>query len=342
MPTQRDIAEKLGVSVSLVSRVLSGKAEAIGVSPDTIQRVRATAQRMGYVPNAQARMLKGAPAMTLGVLVYDFEDPFFGAVIGALQAQAGESGYSLVLAGFHRRQVAQRDLEPLLKHRIDGLVIVGSGELGEWVEPFRRHDTPMVRIGTGPLPDDVAEVGVDEQAGMRMLVQHLVDLGHRRIGYIGGAGSYQPQRYLAFRQALEDRRQTLEESCQALEDPAYAPGGGHVSEAGYAATRALLGRGEDLPTALVAASDVVALGVLRALGEAGHRVPDDVSVAGFDDLALSAMASPPLTTIHQPFEAFAEEAVAFLTGSKCAEQPLLLEPRLVIRSSCGHATLHST
>lgn len=330
MATQRDIAEKLGVSVSLVSRVLSGKAEAIGVSPDTIERVRTAADRMGYVPNAQARILKGAPGMTFGVLVYDFEDPFFGAVIGALQAQAGEKGYSLVLAGFHRRQVAERDLEPLLKHRIDGLVIVGSAEIGDWVEPFRQDKIPMVRIGTGPLPADVAEVGVDEMAGMRLLVEHLVGLGHRKIGYVGGAETYQPQRFLAFRQALEDSRQTLE-------DPVYAPGDGHVSEAGYAATRALLDRGQDLPTALVAASDLVALGVLRALNEAGYRVPDDVSVAGFDDLPFAAMASPSLTTIHQPFNAFAKEAVAFLSGSRRAERPLMLEPRLVTRASCGRA-----
>ena len=328
MATQRDIAEKLGVSVSLVSRALSGKAEAIGVSSETIERVRQTAKRMGYVPNAQARILKGAPGMTLGVLVFDFEDPFFGAAIGALQARAGESGYSLVLAGFRRRQVEQRDLEPLLKHQIDGLVIVGSGELGRCTEPFRERRIPMVRIGTGPLPAGVAEVGVDEEAGMRMIVQHLVRLGHRRIGFVGGAQPHHRQRYLAFQSAV--REQGL-----GREVPGPDTANGHVSEAGYTATRRWLDRDLPLPTALAASSDLIALGVLRALNEAGIRVPADVSVAGFDDLPLAAMVSPPLTTVRQPFDQLAEEAVALLAGWNGAESPRFLRPRLRVRASCG-------
>jgi LacI family transcriptional regulator len=288
------------------------------------------AKGMGYVPNAQARILKGAPGMTLGVLVYDFEDPFFGAVIGALQAQAGESGYSLVLGGFHRRQVAQRDLEPLLKHQIDGLVIVGSGPLGDWTDAFGRRAIPMVRIGTGPLTPGVAEIGVDEEAGMRLAAEHLAGLGHRRIGYVGGAAAYQPQRYLAFCQALADLG-------QSLEDPVYADADGYVSEAGYGAVRARLEGGGKLPGAVVAASDLVALGVLRALNEAGYRVPADISVVGFDDLPFAAMASPPLTTVRQPFDDLAGEAVALLSGARRPDVPLLLQPHLVIRASCAAA-----
>ena len=200
----------------------------------------------------------------------------------------------------------QRDLEPLLKHQIDGLVIVGSGELDRCTEPFRERRIPMVRIGTGPLPAGVAEVGVDEEAGMRMIVQHLVRLGHRRIGFVGGAHHHR-QRYLAFQSAV--REQGL-----GREVPGPDTANGHVSEAGYTATRRWLDWDLPLPTALAASSDLIALGVLRALNEAGIRVPADVSVAGFDDLPLAAMVSPPLTTVRQPFDQLAEEAVALLAG----------------------------
>lgn len=136
--SQKQIAERLGVSIALVSRVLSGKAREVGIADATVERVMKVAEEMGYVPSAAALTLKGKASRTIGVVVYDFRDPFFGAIIEQLQAQAHEQDYSLVLAGFKGRHPESSDLAPLHKHAIDGLVVIGSADRSEWLAGFRQ------------------------------------------------------------------------------------------------------------------------------------------------------------------------------------------------------------
>ncbi|HKL20692.1 MAG TPA: LacI family DNA-binding transcriptional regulator, partial [Tichowtungia sp.] len=145
--SQKQIAEKLGVSIALVSRVLSGKASEIGIAPQTIERVLSTAQEMGYVPSAAALALKGKATRTLGVVVYDFNDPFFGALIEQLQMRAHEHGYSLMLAGFLNRIPDEKDLQPLHKHALDGLIVIGTDLHADWLRDFEH--LPVARIGHG-------------------------------------------------------------------------------------------------------------------------------------------------------------------------------------------------
>lgn len=303
MPTQKDIADQLGVSVSLVSRVLSGKAREIGVSEDTIQRVEAAVKKHGYVPSAAARILKGAPTRTLGVVVVDFEDPFFAPVIGALQRRAHAAGYSLVLAGFERRQVSTADIQPLLKHGLDGLVIVGSHDETAWLDPFLERPLRAVRIGTGPATDRVAEVHMDEAGGIGLLLDHLTQLGHRSLAFLGANTAIHRTRLELFRAAATDRGLSAPSDWQLLADRP-------VGEAGEQGGRELFrSRAGSRPTALVAASDIVAAGALAALNEAGLRVPDDCSVAGFDDIPLAHLLRPALTTLAQPVDELAAAAL---------------------------------
>ena len=145
--SQKKIAEKLGVSIALVSRVLSGRAIEIGISPDTIDRVLETSREMGYVPSAAARALKGKATQTIGIVVYDFKDPFFSAMVEQLQMQSRQLNYSLVLTGFLQRIPDQKDLQLLHKHALDGLIIIGSALDSSWLNEFSH--IPKVRIGHG-------------------------------------------------------------------------------------------------------------------------------------------------------------------------------------------------
>lgn len=140
--TQKVIAKKLGLSISLVSRVLSGSSREIGISPATEQKVRRLAKELGYSPNAAARSLRGKSTHTIGVVVYDFSDPFFGDTIALLQELAHRRSYSLILSGFLNRKPDKTDLLALQKYHLDGIVIVGSGGGHDWLEDFKNVHLP--------------------------------------------------------------------------------------------------------------------------------------------------------------------------------------------------------
>lgn len=292
--SQKDIAQKLGVSVALVSRALSGKAEAIGVSAATVERVHAEAERLGYVPNTSARLLRGAPSRTLGVIVLDFEDPFFGPILGELQRLAHQHGYSLVLGGFEHRHVQPRDISALRKHQIDGLIILGSETRADWVRPFLTRGLPVARLGRGPENEESRMVCVDEKAGLCALVEHLVNLRHRKIGFIAGTGPVHERRLEICRRLFRKFGVCIEERWIASNSEISG------MEAGRRAAQMLARARDEMPTALIATNDLLALGALRALTEAGVAVPQKISIAGFDDIPFAQISIPALTTIRQP------------------------------------------
>lgn len=329
--TQKDIARQLGVSVTLVSRVLSGKADTIGAAASTVETIQKTAAELGYVPNATARILKGAPSRTLGVVVYDFEDPFLGAIIGALQRRAHANDHTLVLVGFEQRKVESHALKPLAKHAMSGLIVVGSGSSDDWLEDFRARPLPVARIGTSPSPTQ-ASVAVDSAGGIKVLLQHLHGQGMRSAGFVGDRHPAHLERLQCF---------TTEAAARGLEtDPAWQvvrPEAG--AQAGYEGTCALLGQsGRGLPRALVAASDAIAIGVLRALQEHHLAVPAVVAVTGFDDIPFADRVTPALTTIRQPVDAMAQTAFTWVTRHPSSPSPspnarVLLPGELIVRES---------
>lgn len=329
--TQKHIARHLGVSVTLVSRVLGGKAEEIGAAAATVQSIRQTAAEMGYVPNATARILKGAPSRTLGVVVYDFEDPFLGAIIGALQRLAHAHDHTLVLVGFEQRRVEAQSLKPLSKHGISGLIVVGSGSSDDWLESFRARGLPLARIGTGPSATP-ASVAVDSVGGITELLRHLVSRGVRDAGFIGDAHPAHQERLHSFRGQAAAHGLTTTPEWQVVRAETGAA-------AGYEGTRTLLQRPRAArPRALVAASDAIAIGVLRALAEHHIAVPATVAVTGFDDIPFADSVTPALTTIRQPVEAMARTAFAWVTGQPsgspfAAGARVFLPGTLVVRES---------
>ena len=300
---QKDIADRLGLSVSLVSRALAGTAGEIGVRPDTVRRIEAAARELGYVPRAAARQLRGDGAGVLGVVAADLEDPFFGPAVAELMRQSHAAGYALSLAGLDARETVSPDLGLLLQQDLAGLVVVGGGPV-PWAGDFLARGLPVVRIGAGPAPAGVRQVALDEEAAIRSLVDHLQSLGHRELGFVGADQDVHRARGRLFLRELRARGLPAGRARVAF-------GPASVLEAGGAGCRRLLdGWRGALPTALLCSSDAVALGVLRELADRGLRVPDDMSVTGLDDLALARLATPPLTTVRQPVADLVRSALA--------------------------------
>jgi len=315
-PTQKQIAAKLGVSQALVSRALSGRAGEIGAAQGTVEKIRRAAAEWNYQPSAMALALLGAPTRTIGVVVKNFDDPYFGRLIGALQTRARENGNSLLLTG-------REDLSGLQKHRVDGVILAGSDFQPESLRTLAREGMPVVQIGTGPFFPGSTQIHMDEEAGIGELVGHLAGLGHREIGFVAKEAGANLRRGEMLRRAL--RSHGLSVRTKAFLSF------GHVVESTVKALRDLA----CMPTAVIAAEDSIALALLRGFYETGLRVPHDISIAGIDDISASAQAIPPLTTLRQPIPEMADAAFQALSLSGGKQNPVSIPGKLIIRKSCA-------
>lgn len=315
---QKQIAEKLGVSIALVSRVLSGKAADIGISPDTIDRVLATAREMDYVPNAAALSLKGKATRTLGVAVYDFNDPFFGTLIKEIQTKAHELNYSLVLAGFLNRIPDEQDVQSLYKHALDGLVVIGTDLQAEWQDGFA--ELPIARIGHGGPAEQSVRVCVDEDHAAALLIEHLREIGRSHPVYI----SANLPAHRIRKQAMQRAAANLGMDLTIHESPdrdAFA--------AGTQAVQSIASKTDSL----LCATDLVAMGALHALYDTGVSVPGDLVATGFDDIPGAAQFIPPITTIRQPVEQIVEQVFSVLIDGDATRREILLPGKLMHRQT---------
>ncbi len=322
---QKDIAKRLGLSTSLVSRALAGKAASIGVRPETVLQIEQTARALGYVPSAAARQLRGTSAGIVGVVAADLQDPFFGPAVAELIRQSHQAGYALSLVGFDQRDAESPDLGLLLQQDLSGLVVVGSGPL-PWLQPFLARDLAVARIGSGPAPDGACNIAMDEAQAAAALADHIAGLGHQRVALVGADLAVHRERCRLLARALK---------LAGLAITAQAFGPAAVLEAGVEGARRLLEHtGARAPTTILCSSDTVALGVLRELADRGLRVPQDLSVTGFDDLALARLVNPPLTTIRQPLPDLVRAALQHLADPR-ARAPAPLKGHLIPRASTG-------
>lgn len=329
-PTQKQIAARLGVSQALVSRALSGRAGEIGASEQTVARIRKEAEKWDYQPSVAALALLGVATCTIGVIVRDFEDPYFGRLIGALQSAAAARGLSLLLTGS-----GADDLRGLRRHKVDALVLAGSDFRPEGLSAFTASQErfPVVQIGSGKAGTGVVQVKTEEEAGIYDLVEHLARLGHKEIGFAGRGKPSNLRRLEACRKALVSRKLPAR-ACNFLK-----VAGDHKSVAEAVVTRMMKASAATRPTAWIAAEDVIAIAILGALQRVRCRVPEDVSLVGIDDIPMAAMTFPPLTTLQQPINEMASAAIELLTNDK-PPQNIVLKGALVIResSSCPALT----
>jgi DNA-binding LacI/PurR family transcriptional regulator len=329
--TMRDVATATGVSQSTVSRVLSGAPTVVPIAPETRERVVAAARRMGYRPNPLARGLRGSRTMLLGVIVREITDPFFAGAVEAVSTEAGRRGYNVVLGTAHARADEAIALWAVLEARhCDAIVLLGDmRDQPRLIEDLRTAHVPVVALWEGSRPTEIPSVSVDNRAGIDALMGHLVGLGHRRIAFAGGRrlGDI-AEREEAFVDAVARSGEPLRKGYVRSTNNSPASGGEML--------RALLELKEP-PTAVVFATDVLALGALHEAHKRGLRVPQDLSVTGFDDIALAAYAVPALTTVHMPVREMVSAAVAMVidhqqTAQASAGYPILA-PSLVVRAS---------
>ncbi len=327
--TQKDIARRLGVSQALVSRVLTGTSDKIGVSPATAEKIRQVAAECHYRPSAAALTLKGGPTRTLGVVVKNFDDPYFGHMIGTMQRLALRDGYALLLSGWDAAQGEGDGLILLRQFRPDGLILCGSDFKPGAVDLFLAEGRPVVQICTGEVAVGVQQVAFDQRAGLESLVLMLVGLGHQRFGFVGDDSPSNRRRAAIVRELLQqDRRMPIEfiEVVRRPDGPLMA------------AVKTLCQDPLRRPTALIVADDVLAQSVLRALHECGVRVPQEMSLAGMDDIPMARMMIPALTTIRQPMEAMVESAFRAVTAGAHGAgilKKIVMAPELIMRESCA-------
>ena len=336
-PTSFDIAYRAGVSQATVSRALRDSPL---VSEETRRRVRAIAREMNYKVDKNASNLRRQSSVTLALLLFEdptpndtLINPFFLTMLGSITRACARQGYDLLVSFQQSSDDWHADYQDA--HKADGLILLGYGD---WIATRGKLDrlveqgTHFVRWGPVLAQQPGVSIGSDNREGGRLVGAHLAGMGRRRIGYLGATSPAAPE--------FRDRHAGLGDALKAAGlplDPALQVDVIDSTElAGYAAAQSLFARGAAFD-ALFCASDLIAIGAMRALMEHGKRVPEDVAVVGFDDQPVAAFSNPPLTTVLQDTKLAGEKLVDTLIREIRGEAVTsdVLPPRLVIRRSCG-------
>jgi DNA-binding LacI/PurR family transcriptional regulator len=320
----KDIAKEAGVSPSTVSRALNDHPH---IRDETKLLIHNLAKQMGYVPSVLARSLVARRTATIGVAITDLADPYYARLMLGIEAAAAAQNYQVVLSSYYRdaaRELAiVRDFH---MRRMDGLIITGS-EIEEAYQATDNHFfMPIVLINRPNFPYSVS---VDRLRGAQKIVEHLIELGHRRIAHITEGAKYRvkSRRLRGYLAALTKHQ--LE-----VDDNLIVDGDGGIS-GGIQAVARLLDVAKP-PTAIFCFNDMTAIGAINALRQKGYDVPGDISVAGYDDLEMAAYFHPALTTVRQQTYQLGHSAVTMLLKLIAGEidvRPIMMEPEVVVRQS---------
>jgi len=338
--TITDVAKAANVHASTVSRVLNARAE-LSLLPETRERVIAAATRLGYRPSALARGLRLRRTYTLGMLVPDITNPIFPPIIKGVEGAAHARGYHLILCNtddsFERESSYLRVLR---ESRVDGILIASSSTADSTIAELRREKFPFVLVNSASRASDDLAVVPDNRQGVSAALDHLIELGHRRIGLIAA-----PQTTMTGQERLLAARAALRRHHLAHEDSLVAVADSFSEVSGYGAARRLLLDAEP-PTAIFSANDLMALGVIRLAREVGLSVPSELSVVGFNDIPQSGLFDPPLTTVHVPQEEMGVLAAALLIdqleGRHIERRRIVLETQLEVRGSTAPPAVITT
>ena len=332
-PTQRDIAQLAGVSITTVSHVVN---ETRAVAPETREAVLAAIEKTGYTADAVARSLVTGGTKSIGVAVSLLTNSYFAVLVQAIEQEAARAGYTMLLADTQDTVSTERDtVRTLCSHRVDGLLLTPTPEDGPVIDELLRLGIPLVLMDRVSTRTDVDQVGAENIQATSTLTEHLAAAGHRRIGFISGANGLltSEERALGYRLGLGRSGLTWTSELVAC---------GHSSREGASqALRKLLDINEP-PTALVVGNDSMMTGVLREARARGIHLGSDLSVVSYDDPEWADLIDPPLTTMAQPVDAIGQQAVQLLlariSDPKRDNETLRLPTTLKHRDSChcGH------
>jgi len=326
--TIRDVAHEAGVSTATVSHVLNKTGQ---VSPGTRRLVLLAVKRLGYFPNVHARNLASRISRTLGIIVSDIENPFFPEVIKSFETRARQLGYDAILSDTnYDPRLTRRAGERMLEHKVRGVAVMTSEISLRLIRELARRRIAVTFLDLGPVRKYVSNIRIDYLSGIQQMVRHLYELGHRRIAFVAGRPRLKSN--IARLQAYEECMRAL-----GLEPGPIFPGNlrfeGGV-DAGLAAMKL-----SPRPTAVMAVNDLTAVGVIKALSRAGCRIPQDISVTGFDRTRLAEYSTPSITTVDIHRDLLGQMAADALHELSCSPnskgREYLIPAELVVKESSG-------
>ncbi len=326
----RTIARLANVSIATVSRTINRVAT---VNPKISKRVWEVIEEVNYFPNTQARALVSGRSWILGLIVSEITNPFFPELIQGFEDIAVEHGYEILVSStnYDPKRMSQC-IRRMLERNVDGVAIMTFGIEEPLLDQLAQRNVPLVFVDVGPERPGVSLLKVDYHHGIRQGVQHLAALGHRKIAFITG-----PVRLHSAKSRLKAFEMSLQE-CGIRPNPAEIFEGDHTVEGGMAAMKRLLAV-KDVPTAVMCSNDMTAIGALHTIYRAGLRVPDDISVIGFDNIHFAEVTIPPLTTVEMSRLEIARTAVSALraqveaTEGSAPRQDHPIRTDLVVRES---------
>lgn len=333
MSNIRKVSQKVGVSVATVSRVLNHPEL---VSEDTRKKVLEAMRELDFVPNSVARSLAMNKTSTIGLVIPNILNPLYPKIAKGVEDVVYKKGYNILLSNTEYDISREKEsIEMLLGKKVDGLIICSSLLEQEDIDKIKKQDTPIVFLG-GLIEDNGLNiVYTDYLLGAYLAINHLINTGYRKIAYIGGTMNKRENI-----EKLEGYKKAMNESGIELKSEYILEAKGDI-ESGYLAFKKLL-RLDIKPEAIFTANDLMAFGVIDAIKDLGYSVPDNFAVVGFDDISMSSLIEPKLTTVTHPVYRMGLTAARLLIDeieSSCEEnfkQKIFIQPTLKIRKSCGH------
>jgi len=335
-PTIKELAEHVGVHISTVSRALNPETRSL-IGPDVVKRIREAADRLGYVPNSMAAALRTGQSRTVGILIPDLMNPVFPPFIRGIQDTLDGAGYTAIIANSDGDKAYEQDIVQKMRGRfVSGLIMATAlyrddPALGECIE----QGIPVVLINRASDRPGISAVVNDDEAGIGAAVEHLVSLGHRRIAHVAGPQATYTgmMRRRAFAAALQAHGLVADQDLVVVASGYSVPAGRQAAETLFARRKRF--------SAVVAANDQFALGILDGAAAAGLHVPGDFSLIGFNDMPLVDRIDPPLTTLRIQHYEMGAVAVRILLEELAEPRPesrtVMLTPRLIVRGSTGQA-----